>query len=121
RGLTGRRHSITHPHPGLAAWAKEEPALRASASRTRASCSCGFLIVANTAFGIPSETRICYKVFMTSDQRELRGVLPVFQTPYHNDEALDYETLEAEIAWLSDCGANGFVMAMVSETLRLTS
>ena len=58
---------------------------------------------------------------MTSDQRELRGVLPVFQTPYHNDEALDYETLEAEIAWLSDCGANGFVMAMVSETLRLTS
>jgi len=77
--------------------------------------------VPNHAFGIPNETRIWYKVFMTSDQRELRGVLPVLQTPYHNDEALDYETLEAEIAWLSDCGANGFVMAMVSETLRLTS
>src|SRR5262245_35200555 len=58
---------------------------------------------------------------MTSDQRELRGVLPVFQTPFHPDETIDYDCLEAELAWLSDCGANGIVMAMVSETLRLTS
>ena len=57
---------------------------------------------------------------MTSDQRELRGVLPVFQTPYHSDESIDFECLEGEITWLYDCGANGIVMAMVSETLRLS-
>ena len=58
---------------------------------------------------------------MTSTSRELRGVLPVFQTPYHPDETIDYFTLEREIAWLYDCGAHGIVMAMVSETLRLSS
>jgi len=58
---------------------------------------------------------------MTSRKRELCGVLPVFQTPYHTDETIDYDTLEREIAWLYDCGARGIVMAMVSETLRLAS
>ncbi len=58
---------------------------------------------------------------MASSKRELCGVLPVFQTPYHPDETIDYDTLEREIAWLHDCGAHGIVMAMVSETLRLAS
>ena len=58
---------------------------------------------------------------MTSPARELRGVLPVFQTPYHSNETIDFATLEREIAWLHDCGAHGIVMAMVSETLRLSS
>src|ERR1041384_799521 len=58
---------------------------------------------------------------MTSCIRELSGVLPVFQTPYHLDETIDYDTLEREIAWLHDCGAHGVVMAMVSELLRLAS
>ena len=56
---------------------------------------------------------------MTSPARELRGVLPVFQTPYHSNETIDFATLEREIAWLHDCGAHGIVMAMVSETLGL--
>ena len=42
---------------------------------------------------------------MTRQKRELRGVLPVFQTPWLADETLDLETLEREIAWLHDCGA----------------
>ncbi len=50
----------------------------------------------------------------------LRGVLPVFQTPFHEDESIDWATLEKEIHWLLDRGADGVVMAMVSETLRLT-
>lgn len=54
----------------------------------------------------------------------IRGVLPVFQTPYHEDafrnETIDIATLEREIAWLFDCGSDGIVMAMVSEVLRLT-
>jgi len=54
-------------------------------------------------------------------QPELRGVLAVFQTPWLADETLDLETLEREIAWLYECGAHGIVMAMVSETLRLSS
>ncbi|MBI3867689.1 MAG: dihydrodipicolinate synthase family protein [Verrucomicrobia bacterium] len=58
---------------------------------------------------------------MNATPRELRGVLPVFQTPYHPDETIDYATLEREIHWLQDCGAAGIVMGMVSETLRLSS
>ena len=54
-----------------------------------------------------------------TNKHPLRGVLSVFQTPWLEDETLDLETLEREIAWLYDCGANGIVMAMVSETLRL--
>lgn len=50
----------------------------------------------------------------------LAGVLPVFQTPYHSDESIDAATLEAEIDWLFDQGADGIVMAMVSELLRLS-
>lgn len=53
--------------------------------------------------------------------KELRGVLPVFQTPWLDDESIDLTTLEREIDWLYDCGADGIVMAMVSEVLRLSS
>jgi 4-hydroxy-tetrahydrodipicolinate synthase len=56
-----------------------------------------------------------------SARRELRGVLPVFQTPWLDDETLDLDTLEREIEWLFAAGADGIVMAMVSETLRLAS
>jgi len=58
---------------------------------------------------------------MNSSRRKVRGVLPVFQTPYHEDETFDLATLEKEIAWLYDCGADGIVMAMVSEVLRLST
>ena len=58
---------------------------------------------------------------MNSSRRKLRGVLPVFQTPYHADETIDLATLEMEVAWLYDRGADGIVMAMVSEVLRLSS
>ena len=58
---------------------------------------------------------------MTPPKHELSGVLPVFQTPWLEDETLDLDTLKREIAWLYDCGAHGIVMAMVSETLRLDS
>lgn len=58
---------------------------------------------------------------MNSSRRAVRGVLPVFQTPYFSDESIDYATLEKEIDWLFACGADGIVMAMVSEVLRLSS
>ena len=52
---------------------------------------------------------------------QLAGVLPVFQTPFHDDESIDFDTLGREIDWLFDRGADGIVMAMVSETLRLAT
>ena len=54
---------------------------------------------------------------------KLAGVLPVFQTPFRDDddESIDAETLEKEIHWLYDNSADGIVMAMVSEVLRLSS
>lgn len=51
----------------------------------------------------------------------LQGVLPVFQTPYHDDESLDFDTLQRELDWMFDAGAHGVVMAMVSEILRLAT
>lgn len=60
---------------------------------------------------------------MSDRSRPLTGVLPVFQTPYLDDVeyAIDYATLERELNWLFDRGAAGVTMAMVSETLRLSS
>ncbi len=57
---------------------------------------------------------------MSDNLKTVAGVLPVFQTPYHPDESIDFETLAEEIDWLFGNGANGIVMAMVSEILRLS-
>jgi 4-hydroxy-tetrahydrodipicolinate synthase len=53
--------------------------------------------------------------------RRLAGVLCVFQTPYHADESIDFETLAREIDWLFSRGVDGIVLAMVSEVLRLST
>ncbi len=50
----------------------------------------------------------------------LRGAAPVFQTPFHDDESIDYDTLSQEIDWLYEQGIDGLVFAMVSELLRLS-
>ncbi|MFQ5966475.1 MAG: dihydrodipicolinate synthase family protein [Acidimicrobiia bacterium] len=52
---------------------------------------------------------------------QLGGVLVVFQTPYNADLSIDPVTLEREIDWIYNGGAQGIVMAMVSEVLRLSS
>lgn len=57
---------------------------------------------------------------MSDNSKTISGVLPVFQTPYRLDESIDYETLRREIDWLFENGADGIVMAMVSEILRLS-
>lgn len=57
----------------------------------------------------------------TAPQRALAGVIPVFQTPYHDDDSIDYATLEREIDWLFEHAADGIAMAMVSEVLRLST
>lgn len=57
---------------------------------------------------------------MTDNAKKGTGVLPVFQTPFHEDERIDYDTLAREVDWLFDQGSDGIVMAMVSEILRLS-
>jgi 4-hydroxy-tetrahydrodipicolinate synthase len=54
-------------------------------------------------------------------KRSLAGVIPVFQTPYHDDESIDFDALKREVDWLFECGADGIAMAMVSEILRLST
>ncbi|MCY4371726.1 MAG: dihydrodipicolinate synthase family protein [bacterium] len=51
---------------------------------------------------------------------ELSGVFPVFQTPFLDDDTIDWHGLAYEIRWMHDHGVDGIVMAMVSETLRLS-
>jgi 4-hydroxy-tetrahydrodipicolinate synthase len=51
----------------------------------------------------------------------LRGVLPVLHTPYHDDLSIDFATFQREVDFVYECGADGLVMAMVTEILRLTT
>jgi len=52
--------------------------------------------------------------------KELKGVLPVIQTPFRQDGSINREILHREIDWLFAEGVDGIVIAMVSEVLRLT-
>lgn len=54
-----------------------------------------------------------------TDSKLLHGVLPVLHTPLHEDGTIDVSTLEREIDWTFQTGADGVVVAMVSEVLRL--
>src|SRR3954464_12756591 len=58
-------------------------------------------------------------MFSTTEGR-LRGVLPVLQTPFTPDRQIDATVLEREIDWAFETGADGVVVAMVSEILRLS-
>ena len=49
----------------------------------------------------------------------LQGVLPVLHTPLTQGEAIDVPTLQKQIDWAFQTGADGVVVAMVREVLRL--
>lgn len=57
----------------------------------------------------------------SGNRRWIKGVLPVLSTPYNDDESIDLDTLDREIDWLFEQGADGVVLAMVSEVLRLAT
>jgi len=50
---------------------------------------------------------------------QLKGILPVLHLPFHKNQKIDFETLKSEVDFAYQCGANGVVMAMVTEVLRL--
>ncbi len=51
---------------------------------------------------------------------EIRGVLPIVHTPFDANDQIDWESLEREIDWAFESGANGCCTGMVSELLRLS-
>lgn len=51
--------------------------------------------------------------------KTLHGVLPVLHTPLLEDSRIDIQTLKRQIDWAFKVGADGVVVAMVSEVLRL--
>lgn len=53
------------------------------------------------------------------DTHPLRGVYPVLQTPFDDQEDLDLGALAAEVDWILSQGAHGVTIGMVSEVLRL--
>jgi 2-keto-3-deoxy-L-arabinonate dehydratase len=55
------------------------------------------------------------------DPSEIRGILPIIHMPYHEDQSIDFTTLQREIDYVFDTGAHGFGLALVSDTLRLTA
>ena len=57
---------------------------------------------------------------MSSQANEqLHGVLPVLHTPFTSSGTIDTVVLQREIDWAFETGADGVVVAMVSEVLRL--
>lgn len=52
--------------------------------------------------------------------RPLAGVLPIAHTPFTAADAIDYASLQKQIDWAFEVGANGICTGMVSELLRLT-
>ena len=55
-----------------------------------------------------------------SVSRALAGVLPVIQTPFDDDGAIDEVALIKECQWVLDQGVAGLTTGMVSEVLRLS-
>lgn len=51
---------------------------------------------------------------------KLSGVLPVLHTPLTDKGDIDSDVLQREIDWAFETGADGVVLAMVSEILRLS-
>ncbi|MBC8355335.1 MAG: dihydrodipicolinate synthase family protein [Planctomycetes bacterium] len=50
----------------------------------------------------------------------IAGVLPVVHTPFHNDDTIDWESLERQVEWAFAEEADGYCTGMVSELFRLT-
>jgi len=50
----------------------------------------------------------------------IRGVLPIANTPFRDDDSIDFESLRRQIDWAFATGADGYATGMVSELLWLT-
>ena len=55
-----------------------------------------------------------------ANDKTLHGVLPVVQTPLTTGDAIDVAALHRQIDWAFETGADGIVVALASEILRLS-
>lgn len=55
-----------------------------------------------------------------SSFKEVHGVLPVLQTPFNWQDEIDKTTLQSEVKWVLEQGADGVTTGMVTEILRLS-
>ncbi len=55
-----------------------------------------------------------------SNRENIKGVLPVVHTPFDGQDRIDFGVLAAEVEFVLGHGADGVVMALASEILRLT-
>lgn len=55
-----------------------------------------------------------------SSFKEVHGVLPVLQTPFNSQDEIDKPTLQREVKWVLEQGADGVTTGMVTEILRLS-
>jgi 2-keto-3-deoxy-L-arabinonate dehydratase len=53
--------------------------------------------------------------------RPIEGVLPILHTPFDASDRIDHASLQRQIDWCFEVGADGVCSAMVSEILRLTT
>ena len=51
---------------------------------------------------------------------KIKGVIPVIQMAYRNDDSIDYDILQKEVDYLIGCGVDGIALALGSELVRLT-
>jgi 4-hydroxy-tetrahydrodipicolinate synthase len=58
---------------------------------------------------------------MSENTQSIRGILPVVHMPYLENLRIDFDALRREVEYLFDCGAQGLCLALVSDTLRLTT
>ncbi len=50
----------------------------------------------------------------------IQGVLPIAHTPFLENDRIDYDSLQRQVEWARQQGADGYCTGMVSELLRLT-
>src|SRR3954470_17847733 len=53
--------------------------------------------------------------------KRLQGVLPIVQTPFLDNDEIDFATLAKEVEWGLAQGIDGLGTGMVSELLKLTA
>jgi 4-hydroxy-tetrahydrodipicolinate synthase len=51
----------------------------------------------------------------------VQGVIPVLNTPFDDDDQIDFSTLQNSVAWAISHGVDGLATGMVSEFLKLSS
>jgi 4-hydroxy-tetrahydrodipicolinate synthase len=53
--------------------------------------------------------------------KSIEGVVPIVHTPFDDQDQIDWESFERQVAWAVECGIQGCAIGMVSEVMWLSS